>query len=234
MTFRDLYDRYQNLVAAIANEYGRKGYTFGADSNDFGQEFYLWIVANQERLAEKFEELGEERFEKYLARCLRNEGKDYLVDIKAQSLGYERRDLAWYTVNELKKLLDCVFDEQAWHEPPKSDGRSTKAPAEGGNWITTLADVAGALKKIPTVDQELLRDLHERGWTNGELADLHNVSDQVMSYRHGAACKRLLEQLGGERPAPMRQSATDPAWRGRRAVTNAAARAMTSSDYEED
>lgn len=234
MTFDDIYFRAQPIVAQVANEYARKFHGFGADGSDFGQEFLLWMHRNQAMLVEQFELLGDERFDRYLAKCLRNEAVDYGLDIKAQALGYERQDLYFYSIGELKVLLDCVFDRQKWLEPPQSDGsRSAKRPAEGNNWVATLADVADGFSKLKHEDQELLRDHHERGWTNRELAKLHGVSESVQSYRHGAACKRLQEKLGGPAPKPMRKSETDPAWRGRRAISNATARAITSNSYDE-
>lgn len=234
MTFDDIYFRAQPIVAQVANEFARKFHGFGADNHDFGQEFLVWMVKNEDMLVRQFEELGDERFDRYLARCLRNEASDYGLDIKAQALGYERQDLYFYSIGEVKVLLDCVFDRKKWLEPPQSDGsRSAKRPAEGNNWVTTLADVADAFSKLKLEDQELLRDHHERGWNNRELAKLSGVSESVQSYRHGAACKRLLDKLGGPAPKPMRRSETDPMWRGRRAITNATARAITSGHYDE-
>src|SRR5690606_26210954 len=139
---------------------------------------------------------------------------------KAQAVGYERSDLYFYTTGELRVLLDSVFDQQAWHNPPQSDVRSQKSPAEGNNWLTTLADVSLAFKKLPREDRETILDFHDRGWTNKELADMHGVSEQVMSYRHNRALKRLQRLLGGPKPNPMKPNDGDPIWRGRRAISN--------------
>lgn len=54
-----------------------------------------------------------------------------------------------------------------------------------------------------------------------------------MSYRHSQALKRLISHLGGEKPRHMRADVPHDPFRGRHAVSNAAARAMTSHQYEE-
>jgi RNA polymerase sigma factor (sigma-70 family) len=233
-TFEQLYDDYRHLLDSVANEFGRTNHQHGAEGADFAQELAMWLMGNAERVSAQEQELEGRQFAKWLSRCLRNECLDYALDIKAQAAGYERRDLHFYTKGELKVLLDAVFDEEAWLHPPQVEGgRSPKAPAEGNNWVATLSDVARAFDKLDEDDREMLRDFHERGWRNGELAKMHGVTEAVMSYRHGAVLGRLLKVLGGPAPKPMRKSETDPTWRGRHAISNAAARARTAGDYED-
>ena len=234
MNFETVYPTVEHIVAAVANEYGRKGWRYGATHEDFQQEFIAWMLDHEAFCAEFIEEHGQEAFDKYLTRCLQNEGKDYMRDVKAQALGYHRDDEYFYAENELKKsLLPSMFDKSKWLEPPQSEGRSTKAPAEGGNWIATLADVAQAYEKLDLDDQNLLRNFHQHGMRNMDLAKAHGVTDATMSYRHDRAIKRLQKALGGEKPRPEREATWDTRWRGRHAVSNSQARAMTSASYED-
>jgi RNA polymerase sigma factor (sigma-70 family) len=233
----DLLSELAPMVQGIASEFGRRHRIHGAEADDFAQELYAWILSNQTQVelwldCEAFDEREGTRL---LAGALRNECKDYAVDIKAQALGYERRDLHWYGKGEVRALLPSVFNEDAWHEPPQSEGRSTKAPSEGGNWIATLADVAQAITKLEPRDQSLLRMFHEDGWTNKMVAESLQVSEQVMSYQHDRAVGRLVKLLGDTAPRPMRDSRDyqrDP-FRGRKAVSNAAARAYQSAVYDD-
>lgn len=231
MKFETFYPSLEPMVSAIASEFGRKGHRYGAEADDFKQEFVCWLLDHEELVAEWMDpEVDERESSKFLGKCLRNEARDYLTDIKAQALGYERHDVYHYSKNEVKALLPAMFDPEKWHEPPASDGRSTKAPAEGGNWIATLADVAQAYEKLGQDDQALLAWFHRDGWMNKMVAQVYDVSEAVASYRHHRALKRLVDHLGGERPSPSRSS-SDP-WRGRHAVSNSTARAVVANQYE--
>jgi DNA-directed RNA polymerase specialized sigma24 family protein len=229
VTFEDLWAEFSPVVEGIATESGRKYHQWGADREDFAQELTLWVLDNTDWLASKREEIDDDRqFTKFLARCLRNEIHDYQVDIKAQAGGQDRTTAYWYSVAEVKYLLDQIFDEDAWLNPPQIEGGGGRGgdPALGNNWLATLADVSRAFTKLSSEDQSLLRDFHEYGARNKAMASINGVTEATMSYRHGQACKRLLEELGGPKPKHMRPDDPHDPWRGRHAVTNASARAM--------
>lgn len=233
-TFESLWTEYQPIIAGVAYEHGGRNHRYGASHEDFSQEFALWMMDNEDFLAEKREEITDpDEFGRFLARCLHNEGADYGLDIRDAAGGQPRRGAYWYTTNELKVLLPCVFDPQKWLEPPQSDGRSVGDPAHGGNWIATLADVAQALSRLEHTDQMLLRALHEDGLRNKDLADADGVTEATMSYRHTQALKRLLKNLGGEKPRKMRADSPYDPWRGRHAVSNAGARAVQGGYYDD-
>lgn len=231
----DLLESIAPMINSIAAEYGRRHRFHGADQSDFSQELWCWVLENQDKVQEWLdpEQWEPKAGERMLAKSLRNESSDYGVDIKSQALGYERADLHWYSKGEVKSLLPTVFNPDAWEEPPVSEGRSTKAPSEGGNWIATLADIAQAFSKLDTEDQVLLRKFHERGWTNKMMAQGEHISEQLMSYRHDRAVSRLVKILGGEKPRPMREQEGRDPWRGRHVVSNSAARAYQSAVYDE-
>lgn len=232
-TFETLWSDFSHVVEGVAVSFGRTTHQYGADYSDFHQELALWMIDKANMLAEKREELGDEEFTRWLERCLENESKDYAVDVKAQALGYERHDLHFYTKGELSFLLDCVFDKQKWLEPPQSEGRSTKAPSEGGNWIATLADVSQGFDQLPQADKILLREFHQFGHRNVDLAEAYGVTEATMSSRHTRSINRLLKKLGGSAPRPMRPGDTRDPWRGRHSVSNAHALAVTRNQYDE-
>lgn len=233
ITFETIWSEFSHVVEGVAASFGRTTHQYGADATDFQQEAVCWMLDKQDMLAEKWEQLGDEEFTRYLDRCITNEMKDYSVDIKAQALGYERHDLHFYSKGELSFLLDCVFDKQKWLEPPQSEGRSTKAPAEGGNWMATLADVSQGFDQLKPDDKRLLREFHQFGHMNKDLAMHYGVTEATMSARHTRALGRLLKKLGGSSPRPMRPGDTRDPWRGRHAISNATSRAIQSSHYDE-
>lgn len=235
-SFESLYAEYLPVIEGIAAEYGGKFRRYGAEGSDFSQEFAIWMMDNEAKLAETYDEIGPDEFERYLAQCLRHEAADYGLDIKGQNGGQDRHSAYWYTVGDLKTLLPSVYDPEAWLHPPKFNGenRSSRAPAEGNNWVTILADIADALRRLSIDDQMMLRDFHQHGEMNKTLAELNGVTEATMSYRHTQALKRLLAQLGGEKPKRMRPNDKYDPWRGRHSVSNARARAIQSGYYEED
>lgn len=235
MSFEDYLPTVQPIVESVSTIYGRKGFRYGADSADFAQELYIWVIEHEDKLNEWLdpESYDEKSAVKLIARAMDNECRDYLRDIKAQSLGFERRDEFFYARGEVKSLLPAMFDPEKWLDPPQSEGRSVKAPAEGGNWIATLADLSRAFDQLSVEDQVMLRAFHEAGYSNKAMADVHGVTDSTMSYRHDQAVKRLVNVLGGEVPRPARAGNSADPWRGRHAIQRPQAMAIQSSYYEE-
>lgn len=236
MRFESLWADFGSVVEQVAADGGRQYRAYGADRGDFQQELSVWMLENEDFLASKREEMDDdEAFARFLAKCLRNEVTDYGFDIRAQAGGQDRSTAYWYSTAELKELLSSVFNEEAWHNPPSYGGetRSRQDPATGNNWIATLADVSQAFAKLNKPDKDMLHALHRDGWMNKDLAKLHGISESLMSYRHGQALKRLLRILGDEKPRHMRPHDEYDPWRGRHAISNAAARAITSGYYEE-
>jgi DNA-directed RNA polymerase specialized sigma24 family protein len=237
LTYEDFATEYQPIVDGIAYEFGAKGHRYGADHDDFRQECQVWMWKNLSKMNAKRAEIDDpEKFGRWLARVLRNESMDYLVDIKDQAGGQPRQGAYFYSIAELKILLDSMFDPEKWQDPPQyeSDRRSKSNPAHGGNWMTTLADVSRGYDQLKKEDRDLLAMFHRDGWRNKDLASAWDLSEAQMSWRHGRAVERLLEHLGGPKPEPMRADVPGDPFRGRHAISNAAARALTSASYEDD
>lgn len=229
----DFYDDYEAIVAQVANEYGRR-YRNHADREDFVQECWLWLAEHPAKLAEFLEH---DHADKLIARTLRNHCYDAGEQLKAQHLGYSRDDLTYYGKGMLRELLPILWDDEAWTEPPVADGpRGGGDPATGGNWLATLADVSRAFDELSEEDRNLLIGFHRDGIRNKDMAELSGVTEQVMSYRHDAAVGRLQRLLGGPRPQPQHDADCEHEYRwgvGRRAMSNAEARATQQNYYEE-
>lgn len=235
ITFEDIQAQYQPVIDSVAFQWGGKAHHWGAEAGDFRQEFYMYLLDNEEYLSTKYEEIDNpDQFGRWLGKVLQGEAADYFLDIRAQGGGQDRSTAYWYSVAEVKYLLDKVFDEDAWLNPPQIEGASGGHgdPAVGGNWVATLADVSRAFSKLSIEDQTLLRDFHEHGVRNKDMAEVYEITEATMSYRHGQACKRLLDELGGPKPRHMRPDDKYDPWRGRKAVSNASARAIQGHYYD--
>lgn len=214
-------------ITSIAYRF-RNGKRYGIEVEDMAQEFRLWCWDRLGIITEWFDE-DERVGTRRLTAALVNRGRDILTQAKAETVGYATEDLVYYTLGELEVLLESVFDREAWNSPPSSEdgGRSNKSPAEGGNWIATLADVSRAITRLPLDDAAILRNFYEQQLTNGEIAHRMGSTHQKVSYYKGRALTRLQRILGGEKP---RTNEYDPS-KGRHAVSNAQARAVTRSSY---
>jgi len=224
--FEAFLPQLQGVVEQIATEYGRLHHTHGADRADFEQEMFVYLIEHEDRVTEWLEDREIRDATRFIAKVLRNECKDYARDVKAQSLGFNREDEFFYTPGEVRYLLDAMFDKDKWLEPPETDGRSSKRQSEGNNWIATLADLAQAYERLSAADRLLLSEFHKDGMANMVMAELYDVSAQVMSARHDQAVKRLVRKLGDESPRPSRGASNHDPWRGRHAISNTHARAI--------
>lgn len=221
MTFEDMWAEYAPVIEGVAAEYGRRHHHQGADSDDFSQELALWMWKRRKWLDERRAEMDDDdAFEKFLARCLRNECEDYALDIRAQAGGQDRETAYWYTRGELERLLPDVYNPQSWLGAPQVEGggRSQPNPAEGGNWLTTLADVSQALAKLERGDQSVLWMYYKQGWTDLQVAAALDVERTTAAMRKSRAITRLQRVLGGPRPSYMREPMENDPWRGRHPV----------------
>lgn len=235
LAFEAHYAEHENVISQIAREFGGKGRRWGADHEDFQQEQILWMLDNVDKMNEATAQFADpDRFKRWLAKSLRNVCTDHLAKMADQAGANDRGRFYWYSVPELKVLLDSMFDPEAKFNPPKLNGdeRAKRDPAHGNNWLVTLADVEMGYNKLSLEDQNMLALFHRDGVRNKDLAAEWDLTEAQMSWRHTRAVERLLNHLGGPKPEPAKRE-SDP-FKGRRAVSNAHARAMTSSNYDGD
>src|SRR3954463_6480486 len=110
MSFYDtVLTGYTPVVEAIAAEAGRANRRWGAEQADYSQQLHMWVWENRDMLSDRYAEFEDaNRFQRFLAKCLRNECADYSLDIRAQAGGQDRQSAYWYTTGELKALLDAL------------------------------------------------------------------------------------------------------------------------------
>lgn len=248
MTLPDsIIEQVGPTVESVAAQISRFYYRFGGTQDELAGQGWLWVAEHPKKMAEWFDPdiTSPREGEKLLARTLQRELRNYGEDLKAQSLGYSRDDLAYYSEALLEQLLPKMFDIDAWIYPEQSEeGRRAKGdPAAGGNWVAQLADVAQAYAKLDKWDREILARFHQDGMTNNEMAEECGVSKQRMSEWHHKSLRRLVNKLGGSRPHAQHGVDRDGndfgcehgSWGvGRVAVSNAAARAYQQSAYEDE
>lgn len=211
-TFEDFHPLIASTINGIAHEYGRKAHWYAGTSEDFSQEMIAFLLDHEESLAARFAESAE-RATAYTAKCLRNECKDYLASLKGQANGDSGESQYDYGREELKLVLQLMFN------PAEAEQLSVTV-------VESIADVEAKFHWLTPEDRAILTALHRDDYNNKMLAELYDISEANMSYRHNRAVLRLQRFLGGA------QRESRDGWTGRRAISNSAARAYTSHTYE--
>lgn len=234
-TFEDHFREHEQVVTQISYEFSARGRRWGIDHDDFHQEMVIFMLENTAKLNDRAAQIADpDRFTRWLAKTLRNACTDLIAKMADQAGAGDKGHYYWYSVPELKVLLDSMFDPEAKFNPPKLNGedRSKRDPAHGNNWLVTLADVEMGYNKLTLEDQNMLALFHRDGRRNKDLAAEWELTEAQMSWRHTRAVERLLDHLGGPKPEKAKQE-SDP-FKGRHSVSNAAARAMTNGQYEDE
>lgn len=211
-TFEDFHPYLASAINGIAHEFGRKGGWYGATHEDFSQEMIAWLLDNEAKIAAKFAVEGTESATPYTAMCLRNECKDHLVALKNQTKGDSGTQYD-YGRDELKLVLQLMFT------PADAEQMSVTV-------VESVADVETKFRLLGNEDQAILTALHRDDYSNRMLAELYDISEANMSYRHNRAVLRLQKLLGGA------QQEARSGITGRRAISNSAARARQNNAYE--
>lgn len=224
-----LYEDVRSHVAGVAIKYHRR---FGqwTERDDIAQELWVWVTRNETKVGNWMAEdnVGT------LVRALQFEALHYCQREKAERSGYQPHDIAYWGHGEVESLLPAMFSYESWLEPPQSEGRTQRAPAEGGNWIASLADLARAYAEAPEDDRDLLYGIFGTQETQHTIAQHLGVSDATVHNRKERALRRLHETLGGARPGDHCGSERPCEYVGsRRAMSGAQARAITANQYEE-
>lgn len=205
-----------------------------ADTDDLTQVGLMWCIEHPR----KFREYVDNFEDRKLYKALYNYMSNYARSERAKYHGYSLEDEVFYSKRMLKGdgrrpgLLHYVFDRSSWESPPAPDGagRRTGDPAEGGNWLALMCDVDRAVQTLSSDDRTLLTEHFLFEVTYEALGRRIGVSKTTAAKYVDRAVARVQDALGGSRP---RQDPPEEDWRqepvyvgGRRAITNAHARAL--------
>lgn len=229
---------HNNMIATAALAVARKAQFRGyVEAVDLQQALWEWRLRNKHRVAQWQNTMEEREFERLYGKVLFDEANITARRSKAERFGYKTSDEFFYTKGMLESLLPAFFDyPNSWLNPPQSDitGRSSKALSEGNNWLTTLSDVSRAYDALAQPDRELLRTTFGDDVPKKYIAEDLSLSRKGVDHRIDAALKRLWTALGGpEWLAPEERHYSKGTVGNRRAMSNAQARAITDSQWED-
>jgi RNA polymerase sigma factor (sigma-70 family) len=199
----DWLETSKDVAANVARSVHKKYHTyFGVD--DLRQELLVWVLRREVKVREWLDTEDEEQLNKgvrMLARALQRQADKYCRSKKAQFLGYNLEDEAYYSPTILAEILPFVWHEVAetrnGSKPRVSGGGN---PAEGGTFVVQLIDVRKALGKLEPNDKMILHMKFYEDLTFQELANNLEISDTTAHRKVNGALRRLSRELGGQSP----------------------------------
>lgn len=231
-------EAWVNQAAAVVH----RSYSTWTSLEDIRQQLWLWVHKNPDRITEY---LAHQDGERILRSILNQEGRNYANRERAVSSGYEFDDVAWYTVTALKRILPDVFDYMDWQSFQMSRGGPSSQPAAwSGDKLATLIDVKRAVESLDPDRQYLLKVHYGGGVTLADTAVLFGRKEDTVKKQIQRALKAMSKFLNDPRVKDPMEGATIEEWRqsqhfydtrtkGRRAMSNAAARKRTDAGWGE-
>ena len=193
----------KDVAANVARSVHKKYHTY-FDVDDLRQELLVWVLKRETKVQEWLVHDNEEDYKvgiRMLARALQRQADKYCRNKKAQALGYQLEDEAYYSPIVLSELLPFVWadvvDTRDGSQPRVSGGGN---PAEGGTYIIQLFDVRRALSKLDPNDKLILQMKFYEQMTFADIANTLEISDTTAHRKVDGALRRLNKYLGGQSP----------------------------------
>lgn len=194
----------EDRIPIVAAQVASRYHRF-VDKDDVAQELRVYAMGEGKPHLDKFVSEGEEF---RVQRALYGAGKQYAEREKAAQSGYSFEDVAWYSPEKLADLIPLALSD-GWEgltgQGDETAGYGSTDGREGGTLLAMVADVRRAISRsgLPR----------------------HTASYDPDTELGTSNLQALADQLGGEFPDA-------PGYgRGRRAMSNAAARAITENGY---
>lgn len=201
--------------------------------SDVSQELWTHVQSNLSRF---FDYMQREDGERIIRSILNQEARTYAIKERSVTTGYTVEDQAWYTPNAIRKILPDVFDYADWQsfQQGTSEVRAKPVANATGDRLASIIDVKNALDKMLPEQRELLRKFYGGLMALEYLANDLDISQDAARKRLDRAVYALRDHLGGPRPADPYEAVNgqfDTRTKGRKAMSNAAARRATEGNW---
>ena len=198
-----------DIASQVSRIVHRKYHTY-FDVADVRQELMVWIVRREKKVKQWLDHtVNEEQYRggvKQLGKTLTRHADRYCRKRKAQSLGYQIDDEAYYSPISLSELLPFVWADvvnTTDSTKPRVSGGGN--PAEGGNYVISLMDIRRAMDRLTPDDLMILEMIFHQAYTLAEAAHSLGVSESTIHRRKTGALKRMMNFLGGDNPFEYRR-----------------------------
>jgi DNA-directed RNA polymerase specialized sigma24 family protein len=202
---------------------------------DTAASLWLWVTENDSRVTEY---LGREDGERILYSILRAEARTHAIKERSVKTGYSVDDLEWYSPRMIRNILPDVFDYNNWTGGSGSggDGRGSKPLANAtGDRLASILDVKSGYEKLLVSQQLVLKLFFDEGNSLEAIAFILGITEEAARKRLDRAVYALGDKLNNPRAGDPYEAVNgqfDSRSSGRRAQSNASARARTDSNWD--
>jgi DNA-directed RNA polymerase specialized sigma24 family protein len=200
---------------------------------DVAQQLQLHAHDNLSRF---FDYMQREDGERIIRSILNQEARKYAIKERAHVTGHSVEDQTWYSPRQIREILPDVFDYADWQsfQAGTSEVRVKPVANATGDRLASIIDVKNALEKMLPEQAAWLKLHYHHGEGHEALAHRAGISQDAARKRLDRAVYALRDQLGGPRPADPYEAVNgqfDTRSKGRRAMSNAAARRATEGNW---
>jgi len=201
---------------------------------DLYQEACLWVVLHPGAVTERLEDgrRGSTRLTGQIAKYLDGIARAE----KAQTIGYNVADEAFYNTATIEAARPSVWDVRLMERPPTVDmgdfQKQKSDPSTSGTWLAVCVDVRSAWFKstMNGLWKEALELKHRDGLRNFQVAHLMGVVDSTVNAYVKKGNWSLINALGGSPPS---KCGLDCECVGQRKILSISqAAALTAKGYE--
>lgn len=213
-----------------------RAYNAWISFSDVAGHLWLWAVDNEDRVREY---LAREDGERIVRSILGKEARNYAIKERAVSSGHTPEDLQWYSPNMIRRILPDVFDYEDWQsfQSSGSEVKSKPVVSTTGDRLASILDVKKGLQSLQEDQIYILREHYGRGVSHENLAEELEILPDSLRKRLDRAVYAIRDALGGPRPTDPYEAVNgqfDTRTKGRKAMSNAQAIAITSNQWNGD
>lgn len=213
--------------------YTYRAYASWITQADVAGRLWLWAVENEEKIDNY---LANPDGERIVRSILNQEARKYAIKERAMSTGYSPEDLTWYSPNMIKAALPDVFDYDDWQSMSIKGDTGGQIANAGGDRLAVILDIKTNLKKIEPMQQKILKLHYGDNLSIEACAIAFDIQKDAARKRIDRAVYALRDKMNGVREGDPYEAVNgqfDTRTRGRRAMSNAAARKATDNNWSE-
>lgn len=192
---------FDTAVAVAAADVRRRFYGY-VEREDLVSEAWIWRLSHAKRFDQYDTDENIKRADYRLRRDVMMALEKYARKEKAERLGYNADDEAFYSNALVGLILPSILHDDYEQPQVDTDGRGSVDPAESGTWMAHRADVARAWDEAALSDKE--RDalilVYGMGMTQTEAGSVVGCDQSSISDRVNAGLRKMTALLGGDKP----------------------------------
>ena len=228
------YESLRKPIESVALKVSRQFFS-SVERDDLEGELWAFCVEIEPKLIRYAQDGG---FDKVIRTILYRKAYEYATRERDARSG--RPDTVHYTPAVVKALLPDCFDPEDWQSSAVDYGREVRGHEpvnRRGDRLAGILDVRSALTHIEDEGYWDLKAFYVNGFPVAEMAEDREITESAMRKRIDLTVKKICKILNEPRQNVNRYEATygqfDSRSKGRRAISNASSRALSSTYWDE-